>query len=228
MRNPLPASGGTEPEDMELVRQYAPEAFRIAERCVTADDYIERLKHHPEVQKAFAIIRYFYGWPTVFVSIDRKAGEVVNDNFKESIHCYLDKYRLAGYDLKIEGPVYVPLYIKLSICTKPGYFPENVKQKLLEAFSNQNGQDGTHGFFDPDNWTFGQPVSLSRIYQSAMSVNGVNTCYVEEFHRWGKVPNGELEKGMLVINYNELIRLDNDPNFPENGKIAFTINGVDN
>ena len=36
---PLPSVGGTEPERLEEVRQYAPEAFRGQERAVTEDDY---------------------------------------------------------------------------------------------------------------------------------------------------------------------------------------------
>ena len=35
----IQVSGGMEPEDLEEVRQYAPETFRIQERAVTEHDY---------------------------------------------------------------------------------------------------------------------------------------------------------------------------------------------
>ena len=53
VRNPMQASGGMEPQDLEEVRQYAPEAFRIQERAVTERDYTEALKRDPEIQKAY-------------------------------------------------------------------------------------------------------------------------------------------------------------------------------
>jgi hypothetical protein len=54
-----------------------------------------------------------------------------------------------------------------------------------------------------------------------MSVEGVASCKVELFQRWGKTPNNEIENGMIEMEYFEIPRLDNDPNFPENGKIEF-------
>ncbi|MBK9014740.1 MAG: hypothetical protein IPM82_12030 [Saprospiraceae bacterium] len=42
--NPIPAQGGTDPESMEEVRQFAPEAFRTQERAVTPADYEEFAK----------------------------------------------------------------------------------------------------------------------------------------------------------------------------------------
>ena len=35
----------------------------------------------------------------------------------------------------------------------------------------------------------------------------------------------ELEKGIIQVNPSEIIRLDNDPNFPDNGKINFLMQG---
>ena len=39
VRNPLPAWGGRRPESLDDVRRDAPEAFRVQERAVTAEDY---------------------------------------------------------------------------------------------------------------------------------------------------------------------------------------------
>jgi hypothetical protein len=40
-----------------------------------------------------------------------------------------------------------------------------------------------------------------------------------------KSQNMELEKGVIDIHPSEIIRLDNDPNFPDNGKIEFVMKG---
>lgn len=223
VRNPLPSAGGTDPEPAELVRLYAPQAFRTQERAVTEADYAEITERHAGVQKAMATIRWTGSWYTVFVTIDRKGGREVDADFKEDILNHLEKYRLAGYDVEINRPIYVPLEITMKICVKPRYFRSDVKQSLLKAFSNQELVNGRHGFFHPDNFTFNQPLYLSRIYETAMDVAGVASVEVTQFRRWGKLSAGELDEGAMMPGTLEILRLDNDPNFPENGKISFNM-----
>jgi predicted phage baseplate assembly protein len=225
VRNPLAAMGGKDPETMEQVRQFAPHAFRTQERAVTEADYAEVTQRHPEVQKAAATFRWTGSWYTVFVTVDRKGGWEVDTEFKARIRRHLEQYRLAGYDIEIDGPVFVPLDILIMVCVKNGYFGGEVKQSLLKVFSRYDFADGRQGFFHPDNFTFGQPVYLSQIYQAAMEVAGVASVEVLKFQRWGKTPMNEKKKGFLKPETLEVIRLDNDPNFPENGKIDFEMHG---
>jgi len=105
-----------------------------------------------------------------------------------------------------------------------------MKQALLEIFSNTDLPDGQRGFFHPDNYTFEQPVYLSQIVALAMQVPGVLWIDSIEkpphrFKRWGQPSRKELEEGMITFNRLEIVRLDNDPNFPENGKIEFFMKG---
>src|SRR6185369_16587533 len=147
------------------------------------------------------------------------------DNFKQEIIAHLEQYRMAGYDLEIQQPVFVSLDIVLNVCVKPGYFQANIKQSLVRVFSNQTLADGNNGFFHPDNFTFGQPVYLSAIYRQAMAVEGVASVEIKKFNRWGKAPVNEIEGGLLKVAEIEIIRVDTDPNFPENGKIDFIMLG---
>ena len=107
VRNPLPAQGGCDPETMEEVRQYAPDAFRVQERAVTEQDWAEVVQRNPEVQKAAARFRWTGSWTTVFVTIDRKGGGKVDAKFAREMRAHLERYRIAGYDLEIRGPVLV-------------------------------------------------------------------------------------------------------------------------
>jgi len=225
VRNPLPATGGTDPETMEEVRQFAPHTFRRQQRAVTEADYAEMTEQHPEVQKAAAVFRWTGSWHTAFVTVDRKGGWKVDTEFKAEIRRHLEKFRLAGYDLEVNGPEFVPLDILMMVCVKPGYFRSCVKESLLRVFSRHDLDGGRRGFFHPDNFTFGQPVYLSQIYQRAMEVAGVASVEVKRFQRWGKKPDNEKEEGFLEPEVLEVIRLDNDPNFPENGKIDFEMYG---
>jgi predicted phage baseplate assembly protein len=225
--NPLPARGGVDMETNEEVRQFAPEAFRTQERAVTAEDYAEVAMRYPGIQKAVATFQWTGSWYTVFLVVDREAGKSVEEDpqFKEALYNHMEKYRMAGFDLELEDPVYVPLDIAVSVCVKPGYFKSDVEEALLKVFSNYEWEPGELGFFHPDNFTFAQPVYLSRIYESAVKVEGVSYVEIAKFERWGKGPNNEIENGILTPGRAEIVRLDNDPNYPENGKIEFTMKG---
>jgi predicted phage baseplate assembly protein len=174
--NPLPARGGLDPEDLESVRLYAPQAFRRQERAVTAADYAEVTQRHPEVQRAAATIRWTGSWYTVFVTIDRIGGRPVDAIFEQTIREHIEPFRMAGHDLEVNAPVFVPLDLKLEVCVKPGYYRSNVKQALLETFSNFDLLRGGRGFFHPDQFSFGMPVYLSQIYAVAMGVEGSRSC----------------------------------------------------
>jgi len=175
VRNPLAAAGGADAETMEEVRQFAPQAFRTQERAVTEADWAAVAERHPEVQKAAARFRWFGSWYTVVITIDRTGGLPVKSDkkFRTDIESFLEQFRIAGYDLEINDPVLVPLDILLKICVKSGYFQSDVKRSLTNVFSRYPLAGGGRGFFHPDNFTFGQPVYLSRIYQTAMNVAGV-------------------------------------------------------
>lgn len=225
VRNPLPAQGGQDPESLEEVRQFAPQAFRVQERAVTEEDWEEVAQRHPEVQKAAARFRWTGSWLTVFVTIDRKGGKPVDADFKARMLAYIERYRLAGYDLEVNAPVLVPLDILFTVCVKPGFFSSEVKRRLLDVFGARDLPDGSRGFFHPDNFTFGQPVFLSQLYALGMRQAGVASLQANVFQRWGKKPNQELDQEELRPAALEIVCLQNDPNFPENGKIEFEMEG---
>lgn len=232
VRNPLPASGGREPESLEQVRQYAPQAFRIQERAVTPADYAEVTERHPEVQKAAATLRWTGSWYTVFITVDRGGGRLVDAAFEKELRTFIERFRLAGQDIEIDGPRFVPLEIVFSVCVKPGYYRSQVKEDLLKLFSSRDYPDGTRGFFHPDNFTFGQSVHLSQLIALAMGVPGVQWVNADDapgkpnrFRRWGHSAQGEFMDGMIKFGRLEIARLDNDPSLPENGKLDFIMEG---
>ncbi len=228
--NPLPAQGGTDPESLEEVRQYAPQAFRTQERAVTPADYAAVAQRHPQVQRAAATRRWTGSWYTMFLTVDRAGGLPVDAAFEAELRAFLERFRLVGQDLEIDGPRFVALDLAFVVCVAPGYFRSQVKEALLEVFSNQDLPDGRRGFFHPDNFTFGQPVYLSQIVAAAMEVPGVAWIDTSDrpetrFQRWGEPSHGELAAGEIRMGRLEIARLDNDPSLPENGKIEFFMEG---
>ncbi|MBI9048800.1 MAG: putative baseplate assembly protein [Anaerolineaceae bacterium] len=232
VRNPLAASGGRDPESLEQVRQYAPQAFRTQERAVTAADYAEVTERHPEVQKAAATLRWTGSWYTVFITVDRMSGRLVDASFENELRAFVERFRMAGEDIEIDAPRFVPLEIIFTVCVKSGYYRSQVHEDLLKLFSCREFPNGTLGFFHPDNFTFGQPVYLSQLIALVMDVPGVQWVDAEDatgksnrFRRWGQPAQDEFSNGMISFERLEIARLDNDPSLPENGKLDFIMEG---
>jgi hypothetical protein len=228
-RNPMPAKGGTDAETTEEVRLYAPQAFRTQKRAVTSEDYAAAAMLHPDVQKAVATLRWTGSWHAMFITVDRKGGREVDGPFESELVDFINRFRLAGHDMEIEPPVFVPLDIIMTVCVKEDFFKDKVKQSLLEDFSAADLPDGRRGFFHPDNFTFGQPVYLSRVISTAMQVPGVMWVDLSgkgnNFKRWGETSHHEADDGQITIGRLEIARLDNNPSAPENGKIEFIMDG---
>jgi hypothetical protein len=223
--NPLPARGGVDPEPVETVRQNAPSAFRVQQRTVTPEDYARVAERHPGVQRAAATLRWTGSWHTVFLSVDRVGGREVDEEFKKRLRAHLEQYRMAGHDLEINGPHYVPLEIELSVCVLPDYYRSDVKAALIQTLSNQSLPDGSRGFFHPDNFTFGQSVYLSALYSAVQAVQGVRFVEVPKFQRLGLDSPEGLADGELKMSLLEIARLDNDPNFRDRGLLDLKLRG---
>ena len=223
--NPLPARGGVEPESLETVKQFAPAAFRIPKRAVTPDDYARMAELHPEVQRAAATLRWTGSWHTIYLTVDRTGGRRVDSQFENELRRHLESYRMAGHDLEIDAPRPVPLELMMTVCVLPDYFRSDVLAALQEMFDNGIRSDGTRGFFHPDNFTFGQPVHLSRIYAAAQSVAGVRYAEVTALRRLGESHDTVPSDGVFAVGRLEIVRLDSDPNFPDRGRLTFTMKG---
>ncbi|MBN9385051.1 MAG: putative baseplate assembly protein [Chitinophagaceae bacterium] len=224
--NPFAADGGVDPESMERVRQNAPAAFRTQERAVTAGDYEDMaLRCSDAIQRAACTFRWTGSWRTAFLTIDRLGGETITTDFEDDIRTKMDRYRMAGQDVEVNGPEYVSLELEMVICVKPNYYPGDVKAALLKIFSNRVLPNGTLGVFHPDNFSFGQPVYLSRLYAAAQAVDGVASVQITQLKRQGDDNNDAVDTGQLSLGRLEIARLDNDPNYPDHGVFTLIMNG---
>jgi predicted phage baseplate assembly protein len=214
--NPLPAAGGHEPETADEVRRDAPQAYLIQERAVTAPDWEEVATRDAAVQRAAATWRWTGSWHTVFLTVDRLAGAEVDESFETGQRARLERYRLAGYDLELDGPHYVPLELALFVCVEPGHLRSAVRREVLAALT---------ALFGPDRLTFAQPVYLSPVYAAAQSVRGVTSVEVTTFRRQHDPAVSGIGSGVLPMGRLEIARLDNNPNFPEHGVLTLTLGG---
>jgi Baseplate J-like protein len=223
--NRLPAAGGVDPEDLEAARRDAPKAFRTQERAVTPADYAAAAERRPEVQRAAARFRWTGSWHTVFVTADRYGGGDVDAAFATRLRGFLERFRMAGYDLEVRGPRLVALDVALVICVQPSYFRSDVLQAVERVLSSDVLPDGTLGLFHPDRLTFGQPVYLSPIIAAAQAVEGVASVRPQVFQRLVNPSPTSIAEGVIPIGDLEIAQLANDPSFPERGRILVSAGG---
>ena len=225
LRNPMPAAGGVEPEDIEAARRDAPEAFRTQERAVTPADYAAAAERRPDVQRAAATFRWTGSWYTAFVTVDRFGGADVDAPFTTRLRNYLERFRMAGYDLDVRAPRFVPLDVALHLCVRAGYIRADVIQALQRVLSADVLPDGTLGVFHPDNFSFGDAVYLSRIIAAAQAVEGVDSVRVDRFQRRANPDPTTLDAGVIRIGDLEIAQLANNPNFSERGRLILDAGG---
>jgi len=223
--NPLPASGGIDPETNEQIRRRAPQAFVTQERAVTPADYASVVEANPLVDRAVASLRWTGSWHTVFIAVEPKGAGNLSPSFQKTLKSNVERYRFAGQDLELDSPRYVSLEIELAVCVDPNYFASDVQRTLLQVLGNKLLPNGTKGLFYPDNFTFGQTVYLSRVYAAARSVAGIVSVSATKFQPQGVDTPQYLAMGELKLGALQVARLDNDPSFPNHGQLTLVMQG---
>ena len=225
-RNPFAVNGGTDPEPLSEVKLFAPHTFRTTlKRAITAADYARLAGQYPGVQRAAATLRWTGSWYEALVAIDPLGSEEADQALMDGVTAYLERYRRMGHDLLVVPAHYVSLDIEMTICVQPHFLRGHVEAALLDLFSNRMLPNGKRGFFHPDNLTFAEGIAVSKLVALAQSVPGVQSVTVTRLERLFEGPNGELDQEFLPLRVMEIARLDNDPSFPENGRIVFKMEG---
>ena len=226
VRNPLPARGGTDPELIADAKLAAPHAFRQQiERAVIAEDYAELAERNQAVQRAAAQLVWTGSWLEADVAIDPLGLDKAPPALLAQVEANLGCYRRMGHDLHLRSAECVPLDIELQVCVSPDAPRSRVKAELLDIFSNRVLPGGERGFFHVDRLSFGEGVFLSHIVAAAQPVSGVVSVRVTRLQRLFSPPNKEIENGLLPLGTNEIARLDNDPNYPEHGRLEIDLRG---
>jgi hypothetical protein len=233
LRNPLGAAGGRDPEPPATIRIAAPHAFWRQRRAVTPADYVAAAEEHGDVQRAHASTRWTGSWPTIFLAVDRLGGREVDAAFEGSLRGHLASRRLAGHDLEVVPPRFVPLDIHLYVCVCRDHYAGDVERDLLVALSSGYTADGRPAFFNPDNFTFGDNVLLSQIIAHAMTVEGVMWIGTQDadgvrLGRFGRLDQPDIDfqdEGEIEIAADEVARLDNDPSYPDFGRLRLIMAG---
>jgi predicted phage baseplate assembly protein len=223
--NPLPASGGVDPETTDQIRRRAPQAFMTQERAITMPDYVAIAERNTQIDQAIATLRWTGSWYTVFIASEPKGGGKLTPALRKTLIRSINRFRLAGQDIELQSPQYLPLKIELTVCVDPSYFQADVRQGLMQVLGSQPLPDGTKGLFAPDTFTFGQTVYLSPIYAAARKVAGVTSVTATIFEPQGVNTTTYLDKGEIPLGPFQIAQMGNDRSFPNHGQLTLVLKG---
>ncbi|MGW4891783.1 hypothetical protein ACWEQL_05890 [Kitasatospora sp. NPDC004240] len=242
VRNPVPATGGAEPESVEHARRIAPDAFRARqERAVTERDAVDAVLRLPSVRAAVAALRWTGSWYTWLVSVlpadpadlvDTLAvtglsggHQELSPVLREQVLAALDTVRLAGQDTDVRPPRFVAVELALHVCTAPGHSRSAVRRAVRDALLAPRLPSGRPGLLAGAALTFGRPLLLGEVYATVAAVPGVDSVKALDLRRHRAADNGELAAGRLDVAPWEVLRLDDDPSLPERGLLRLDIDG---
>jgi hypothetical protein len=225
--NPLPATGGADPQTLQSIQRLAPQFFRAQQlRAVIADDYSVAAETLPWVSRAGAVFRWTGSWLTVLTTPDPLGSQQITIDQRTQLIELLNRERMAGYESYVPDPDYVSLDLRVNVCAQPHVFQGDVETAVIGALSPGGPPGGPPGFFAPDNFTFGQPLERSVLeasIQAAPGVAGVSCIYFRV--RGRSTGFTEMTGDTVPVGANQIIRCDNDPSVPEHGAFAVTVGG---
>lgn len=225
--NPLAVTSGEDPETVEQIRHLVPQAYQSETyRAVRAEDYAEAAERLEWVQRAGAKARYTGAWTSMFVTVDPSGATSINDEKLEALEQQMDRFRQAGRQVYTSEPDFADIDLKITICVEPYAYRGEVKERVLKLLLG-DPSTATNGFFHPDNFTFGTPLyraQLEATIHEAEGVRAVTSIYIRRRGYFG----WRLLDGLYhPIGVDEVIRLENDLDYPERGTLnLYTVGGA--
>jgi hypothetical protein len=226
--NPLAIGDGSAPEAPATTRILAPEAWRAHPlRAVRDEDYRDIAARELDwVQRAGAQARWTGSWLTEFVTADPEGAFALSEERREGLANLVDGIRQAGREAVVVDPDFISIDLDISVCVNPGHYPGDVQRRIAEALTGRRRPHHPLAFFDPDNFTFGDPLrrsALEAAVQEIPGVHGVEQILIRarRITDWRPFDEPDFRVGAAQI-----IRLQNDPVLPERGSLAVHARGA--
>jgi hypothetical protein len=191
--NPLPSSGGGDPDAPSQIRVAGPASLRTFGRAVSAADYAALALNFPGIAKATSTwilsdpvtlqaVAHPYIQLTV-ATVDEISiqGSLLARNLRR----YLDNHRDPNVRLRLQdfNPVYIEVAVQVEI---DSHFPLQRTLSLVQAALNPGANpDRTFGYFAFQNLQFGQTIFVSAVYAVAQNVPGIQDATITSLRRVG-------------------------------------------
>lgn len=174
--NPNAASGGSDGDDINELRQNSLGSFQGQLRNVTFDDYVVRSLSLPSeygtIAKVYATkpnaASRSISTVDLYVLSYNNNKQLVNasSGLKRNLNTYLSQYKMINDSIGIKDAFIINIGIDFEIITLPGSNSDEVLLKCITALRD---------IFDIDKWQINQPILLRTLFVALDAIQGVQT-----------------------------------------------------
>lgn len=154
--NPLPASGGRNPETVDACMERYREKSREKDRAVTREDYEEVIRRAPGLRirkvKVFPSEERENSLEVVVQPYTNGQRILAGNIYDRNIIRVLEKKKLLGTQIMIKKPEYIGISLRLEVVVKSRYL--QAEEKL---------QEHIRGYFE-EHMDFGKTIVYSRVF----------------------------------------------------------------
>ena len=178
--NPSAASGGSDGDSIQEIRQNSLVQFQTQLRNVTADDYLVRSLSMPSkygaVSKAFIeqtklntlLPGEIPSTLTLYILSQDINGNLTtaSDALKQNLQTYLAQYRVIGDSIVIKDAFYINIGVNFEITVRPNFNSNEVLRACINSLQS---------YFNLNNWQINEPIQKKEIFLLLDRIQGVQT-----------------------------------------------------
>lgn len=184
--NPIAATGGSDGDSVEEIRQNSISQFQTQLRNVTADDYLVRALSMPSrygvVSKAFIEKTKLQNVQAgeipstldLYILSQNSNGNLSNGStaLKQNLQTYLSTYRVIGDSINIKNAFYINIAVNFEITVRPNFNNNDVLRRCLTELQS---------YFNLNSWQINEPIQKKEIFLLLDKIQGVQTVKKVEF-----------------------------------------------
>ena len=132
----------------------------------------------------------------------------------------MDRVRQAGREVYSQPiRVFLDIDLEVVICIEPSAYFGQVQERVIRALTGPARYGEPRPFFDPDNFSFGDPLYRAELEAAIAMVPGVLAVEEIRLRRRGQADFTVLTQAALEVGSDRILRLANDPRKPEQGSL---------
>jgi hypothetical protein len=195
INNPLAASGGSDGDTLEEIRQNSLVQFQSQLRNVTKDDYLIRSLSMPTI---YGSVSKAYIEPIKLENLQQgetpsvldiyvlgynsnRSLTTLSETIKENLRTYLYEYRMINDSIRVKDGFIINIGINFEIVVLPNFNNTEVLFNCINALKD---------YFKIDNWQINQPIIVRDIYILLDKIQGIQTVKNIEIINKSGVVNG--------------------------------------
>ena len=224
VRNPLPATGGQAPEDLDDAKRAIPGSYQLDQpRALRAADYERLATDVAGVARAASEVRYSGVHSVVDVCVQPITGEDPTAELLWEVGLALAEVRRLGDEVQVHAPNYRPVGIGLTLTLTDDADRDEVAATVAALMGSGMTVGNRPALFHPSRLAFGQSVWASAVVAAVQDLPGVTEVDLDRFAFADDDSPAGAPPVMLALSGMQLARLDNDPDHPERGSVSLTM-----